>query len=123
MKRISRIEEHGPWVEKDQKWILMYIFPRKYIMEAFIKHIKSFKNYDRIHWKIAECHKLAWDRYFKKLSPRYRIFVCYQWYKRMNHVRFEFENKKQLDEFITYANNFEFNNVIIESYLGYSNIK
>lgn len=117
MKRILKIEEHGRWVEKDQKWILMYIFPRKYIMAAFIKHIKSFKNYDRIHWRMEECHKLAWDRYFKKLSPQYKIFVCYQWYKGMNHIQLEFENKKMFDEFILHAKNFALYDVIFESYM------
>ena len=90
-------------------------------MDAFIKHMKSFKNYDRKLWRIDECHKLAWDRYFKKLSIQYKIFVCYQWYKGMNHIQLEFENEKMFDEFILHVNNSESNDVIIESYIDVKN--
>ena len=74
-------DEHGSWDANEHKWVLIYTFPRKHMMDTFIKHIKNFGDYDRKFWRIDECHKLAWDRYFKKLSLRYKTLVCYQWIK------------------------------------------
>ena len=114
---IRGIEEHGYWNENKRKWTIIYIFPRKYIMTAFIKHVKKLEVYDRKYWKIDECHKLYWDRYFKRLAPRLKFFVCYQWYKGMNHVGLEFNDKIAFQNFVEHAKKFHYDNVVFESYL------